>query len=110
MFTPRPQSATTILAVDDDRGILDLLESVLQSAGYSYGEISAQTGDSHRTIERQIARALQLEVNKRRDLAEHPQLVCLLGQRRYPLSERVDQELGAGEIGGDSGALGFEVA
>jgi RNA polymerase sigma factor (sigma-70 family) len=31
----------------------------LQSAGYSYGEISAQTGDSHRTIERQIARARQ---------------------------------------------------
>jgi RNA polymerase sigma factor (sigma-70 family) len=31
----------------------------LQSAGYSYGEISAQTGDSYRTIERQIARARQ---------------------------------------------------
>jgi DNA-binding NtrC family response regulator len=35
MSTARSQSATTILAVDDDRGILNLLESVLQSAGYS---------------------------------------------------------------------------
>jgi two-component system cell cycle sensor histidine kinase/response regulator CckA len=35
MFTARSQSATTILAVDDDRGILNLLESVLQGAGYS---------------------------------------------------------------------------
>jgi DNA-binding NtrC family response regulator len=35
MSTARPQSAITILAVDDDRGILNLLESVLQSAGYS---------------------------------------------------------------------------
>ena len=34
MFTARPQSAATILAVDDDRGILNLLESALQSAGY----------------------------------------------------------------------------
>jgi two-component system, cell cycle sensor histidine kinase and response regulator CckA len=29
------QSSTTILAVDDDRAILNLLESVLQGAGYS---------------------------------------------------------------------------
>ena len=35
MSIPQSQSATTILAVDDDRGILNLLESVLQSAGYS---------------------------------------------------------------------------
>ena len=34
MSTARSQSATTILAVDDDRGILNLLESVLQEAGY----------------------------------------------------------------------------
>lgn len=35
MSTARSQSATTILAVDDDRGILNLLESALRSAGYS---------------------------------------------------------------------------
>jgi two-component system, cell cycle sensor histidine kinase and response regulator CckA len=34
MSTARSQAATTILAVDDDRAILNLLESVLQSAGY----------------------------------------------------------------------------
>jgi DNA-binding NtrC family response regulator len=35
MSTARSQSATTILAVDDDRAILDLLESALENAGYS---------------------------------------------------------------------------
>jgi two-component system cell cycle sensor histidine kinase/response regulator CckA len=34
MSIARPQSAITILAVDDDRGILNLLESVLLGAGY----------------------------------------------------------------------------
>ena len=34
MSAAQLQSAITILAVDDDRGILNLVESVLQSAGY----------------------------------------------------------------------------
>ena len=34
MSSPRPSSETTILAVDDDRGVLGFIEQTLVSAGY----------------------------------------------------------------------------
>jgi len=34
MITPSPQSGSTILAVDDDAGVLQLVGRILQNAGY----------------------------------------------------------------------------